>query len=83
MLGGLGHAPVARQEHLDRPLHDIALELAEGTRQGVDHVRQAAGLGPRLALGGEHHDAQRHGQHRTPLAAGRRTAPRRPLAVAN
>ena len=61
---GLRHATVARQEHVDRRV-DLATQLAERSRQRVDDIREAAGLRPRFALGGEHRDTQRHGRHRT------------------
>ena len=70
----LGHAPVARQEDVDRRLQLRAVEVAERPRQGVDDVGQAARLGPRFTFGREHRDAHRHGPHRTrrPLRRRRR-----------
>ena len=41
---------VARQEDIDRHLDAGASDPAEGSCQRVHDVREAAGLGPRLAL---------------------------------
>jgi hypothetical protein len=54
-----GDAAVARQEDVDRAV-DASGQPAEAPGQRVDDVAEAAGLRPRLALGGDHRDAQRH-----------------------
>ena len=54
------HAPVARQEDVDRRLDRAGREPAERPGQRVDDVGQPAGLGPRFAFGGEHRHAHRH-----------------------
>ena len=45
------HAPIARQEDVDRHLGGLVGHAADGARQRIDHVGQASGLGPRLAFG--------------------------------
>jgi len=73
-FGRYGHATVERQEDVDRPVGGGG-ELAERPGEGVDDVAQPARLRPRLALGGDEDDAQRH---RPMVAAGHRpqAAPR-------
>ena len=60
---GTRHRAVARQEDLDR-LVERAGDPAEGPGERVDDVAEAAGLGPRLALGGDEDDA--HGADGSP-----------------
>ena len=56
---------VARQEDVDRRLQFLTAEAPQGTRQRVDDVGQAAGLGPRFAFGRQNRDPHRHAGHRT------------------
>ena len=58
--GRHGDAPVARQEYVDRRLDLRRRDLSECPSEGVDDVRETAGLGPRLALGGDERDTQGH-----------------------
>ena len=53
---GQGHRPVAREEHVDRRLGP-AVRPAECPGERVHDVTETAGLGPRLALGGDERDA--------------------------
>jgi len=62
------HRAVPRQEDVDQSI-GRRRQLAEGPRERVDDVAEAAGLRPRLALGGDEGDAQRH---RPMVATGRR-----------
>ncbi len=62
---GNGDAPVARQEDVDRGLELVTADRAERPGERIDHVGQAAGLGPRLALGRQERHPHRHGGHRT------------------
>src|SRR4029079_18504211 len=63
-----------RDEHVDRTVDVGAADLAERPRQRVDHVGQAAGLGPWLSLGGDEGDAHAHRG---------RVCPRATIAVRN
>ena len=67
---GQGHRPVARQEDVDRCIGAVR-DAAEGASQGIDHVAEAARLGPRLALGGDERDTHLdHGSGRRPAPGG-------------
>ena len=59
---------------LDAPIEGqddghLMAATSERSRQGIDHVGQAARLGERLALRGDHDDA--HARHRSGWASGR------------
>ncbi len=59
-IGWHRHAPVVRDEYIDRPLDLGRAHLTERAREGIDNVREAAGLRPRLALGRDEGDAHAH-----------------------
>ena len=70
--GGRYEAAVPGQVDVDLVAEPGRRWRAQGSRQRVDHVGQAAGLGPGLALGSDHRDAHRDREWyvvRTPLPA--------------
>ena len=60
---GCRHAAVPGQVHVDRGGDRAGRQAPQGPGERVDDIGQAAGLGPRFALGGEERHSQRHGGH--------------------
>jgi len=58
---GIGHAAIARQEDVDGAVDKVVAEPADRPSQRVDHVGEATGLGPRLALRGQEGHTKSHG----------------------